>query len=118
MNKQNKTILLDLDGVLNSYTGEYKENFIPNPKDNVAEFLEKLSKKYDLKLFTTRNKKLAKEWLETHKLSEFFSEVTNTKQPAWLIVDDRCIRFRGEYDILLEEIENFEVWYKNKKERK
>ena len=112
MTEQKKTILIDLDGVLNLYTGEYIENFIPKPRNGVEKFLEKLNRNYDLKLFTTRNKKLAKEWLRAHKLSRFFSEVTNTKQPAWLIVDDRCIRFRGEYDILLEEIEHFKTWYK------
>ena len=33
MNKFKKTILFDLDGVLNTYDGKYDENFIPNIKE-------------------------------------------------------------------------------------
>lgn len=39
-------ILIDLDGVLNSYKGDYKENHIPKPQKGVWEFLEDLSKNY------------------------------------------------------------------------
>ena len=35
-----KTILIDLDGVLNEYVGKYDTNFIPKPKNGVDKFLE------------------------------------------------------------------------------
>ena len=38
-----KTILIDLDGVLNTYTGPFDPNFIPPIKDGAREFLENLS---------------------------------------------------------------------------
>ena len=57
MNKTFKrTILIDLDGVLNTYTGEFNENYIPPIKEGAKEFVEELSKNFELKLFTTRNK--------------------------------------------------------------
>jgi histidinol phosphatase-like enzyme len=44
MDKIKKTILVDLDGVLNTYNGEYDENSIPQMKDGAKEFLQNLSK--------------------------------------------------------------------------
>ena len=38
-----KTLLIDLDGVLNTYSGNYKDEKIPEPRKNVDTFLKKLS---------------------------------------------------------------------------
>ena len=54
-----KTILIDLDGVLNEYTGFFDEKFIPPIKFGAKVFLERLADCYEIKLFTTRNKILA-----------------------------------------------------------
>ena len=35
-----KTLLIDLDGVLNTYDGNYSESEIAPPRDGVKEFLE------------------------------------------------------------------------------
>ncbi len=53
--KFKKTILIDLDGVLNTYNGEYDENLIPPIKDGAREFLQNLSANYKVNIFTTRN---------------------------------------------------------------
>ena len=34
------------------------------------------------------------------------------KEPSFLIIDDRCINFSGNYSETLDKIENFRVWYK------
>lgn len=107
-----KTILLDLDGVLNTYTGNYDENFIPPIKDGAYEFVEKLSQNFDVKIFTTRNKLLASKWVIENKLDKFVSDVTDFKSPAYLMIDDRCLNFKGDFDKTFEQIENFSVWYK------
>ena len=107
-----KTILLDLDGVLNTYTGNYDENFIPPIKDGAHEFVEKLSQNFDVKIFTTRNKLLASKWIIENKLDKFVSDVTDFKSPAYLTIDDRCLNFKGDFDKTFEQIENFSVWYK------
>ena len=39
-----RTILIDLDGVLNEYKGNFNKDFIPEMKVGVNEFLEKLFK--------------------------------------------------------------------------
>ena len=52
--KNKHTILLDLDGVLNSYNGNYDENIIPPIREGAFDFLTKLYQKYRLVLFSTR----------------------------------------------------------------
>lgn len=110
--RKRKTILLDLDGVLNKYDGDYRADYIPPVLEGAREFVANLSRKYDLKLFTTRNKMIASIWLLENDLNDYFTGVTNEKEPAWLIIDDRGITFKGCYKKLLEDIESFTVWYK------
>ena len=107
-----KTILIDLDGVLNTYNGNYDENYIPPMKEGAEEFLNEIHANYQIKLFTTRNTELAKKWLSDNGLDKYFLNVTNTKEPAWLYIDDRCIKFEGNYEKLYDDIKNFKVWYK------
>ena len=49
--KFKRTILIDLDGVLNIYTGNFDKDYIPPIKDGAKEFLENLSKDFEIKLF-------------------------------------------------------------------
>ncbi len=107
-----KTILIDLDGVLNKYTGNFEPEVIPQMNNGAYKFLEKLHEKFEIKLFTTRNKLLAAKWIISNNLDEFVSDITIVKDPAWLIIDDRCINFRGDYEDTLNKIEHFNVWYK------
>jgi len=107
-----KTILIDLDGVLNTYNGNFNQDEIPAIKAGAYEFLTELSKEYNIKIFTTRNKILASKWLIENKLDKIVLDVTNTKELCWLYIDDRCITFNGDYNSLKEEITNFRPWYK------
>lgn len=106
------TILIDLDGVLNEYKGNYDENFIPEIRDGAQEFIKELAQDYILYLFTTRNENQAKKWLENNDLEEYFEDITNTKIPAYIILDDRGVRFDGDFQNALNSINNFRVWYK------
>lgn len=107
-----KKILLDLDGVLNTYTGNYNADYIPPIKDGAVEFLQKLSHNFEIKIFTVRDIELAEKWVKENNIQLYISGVTNTKEPAWLIADDRCVCFNGCYDKLLADIANFKVWHK------
>lgn len=106
-----KTILIDLDGVLNTYTGEFNEKFIPPIKNGAKKFLEKLSADYKVKIFTTRKSMLATQWVIDNELQEFIDDITNIKEPCFVQIDDRCIKFNGDYDNIIEQINNFHVWY-------
>lgn len=113
-----KRILIDLDGVLNDYgTEPFDENHIPKIKEGAREFVEVLSKTAELYLFTTRNAKLSGKWLTENNLDEYFKDITNIKIPAFLHIDDRCVCFNGNYKDTLTEINNFSVYWKNKKKK-
>ena len=107
-----KTLLIDLDGVLNTYSGNFDKNVIPEIKAGAKEFLEKISQDYDIKIFTTRNRLLTSKWLVENKIDNYVSDVTNVKEPAYLHVDDRCICFNGDFDKTIDKIKNFEVYWK------
>lgn len=108
-----KTLMIDLDGVLNNYT-KYEEDYIPDIKQGAKEFIEKLSHNYELILYTTRNSKQAIEWLQTNNIDNYFKDVTNIKIPAYLYIDDRALKFNGNFDETFKEIENFNVYWKKK----
>ena len=110
--KFKKTILIDLDGVLNKYSGNYDENYIPPIKEGAKEFLKNLSKEYEIKIFTARNKNLTKKWLIEFNVNEYISDITNVKEPCMVYVDDRCVTFDGNYENLANCINNFKPWYK------
>ena len=112
-NQYKPTILIDLDGVLNTYDGNYVKDYIPPINAGAKEFLETIYKKFKLVLFTTRDINFAKEWLTNNCLEHYFIDVTNTKVPAYLMIDDRCICFNGDYNSLQKDITNFIPWYKN-----
>jgi len=105
-----KTIMIDLDGVLDNYTVYTDE--IPSIRSGAREFVKKLSDNYELVLFTTRNSKQAVEWLQSNKIDNYFTGVTNVKSPAYIYIDDRALNFSGDYDKTLDEIEKFKVYWK------
>lgn len=109
-----RTILIDLDGVLNEYKGDYNENYIPKIKCGAKEFLQELSTEFEIKIFTTRNKLLVSKWLIKNKIDKLISDITNIKEVSWLYIDDRCITFDGNYTQTQEKIKQFEAWYTTK----
>jgi len=108
-----RKILVDLDGVLNEYGKKpFDENNIPIMKTGAKKFLEKLSEKYELYLFTSRNLMLSAKWLIQNNIDKYFKDVTNTKIQSFLYIDDRCLCFKGDYDSIFKEINEFEVYWK------
>lgn len=107
-----KTILFDLDGVLNIYEGDYDIKYIPPIKEEAYKLIKELSKNYKIIIFTARNSLIASKWVIDNGLVDYIENVTNVKEPAYLIIDDRCINFKGDYKELKNKIDNFEVWYK------
>ncbi len=108
-----RTILIDLDGVLNTYDGNFDKNTIPTIKEGAKEFIKYLFEKdFELKLFTTRNKILATKWLIKNELDKYFIDITNVKDLCWLFIDDRCVQFDGNYKNTIDKIKDFKAWYK------
>ncbi len=107
-----RVILIDLDGVLNEYKGDFFKEYIPPVKQGAKEFLEHLASHFNIKLFTTRNRILVSKWLIANNLDHIVEDVTNVKEISWLYIDDRCLKFEGDYSKTLDEIRTFKSWYK------
>lgn len=108
-----KTLLIDLDGVLNTYCGNYNEFEISPPRQGVREFLQTLAQNYKIEIFTVREKNLVQNWLIKNGLDEFIQNVTNIKNPyASIIIDDRALKFNGDFTQTLKEIKEFKPHWK------
>ena len=106
-----KLILIDLDGVLNKYKGKFDKKYIPPINDGTLDFIKKLSIKYKIKIFTARNLLLTANWIFKNNLQNYIEDITNIKEPCYLIIDDRCICFDGDFTKLSNNIDNFVVYY-------
>lgn len=112
-NMYKKLILIDLDGVLNTYNGNFDAEVISPMREGAYEFLEELSKNYKINIFTARNADSAKKWLISNNLIDFVEDVTNIKSSfASIILDDRAVNFSGDFNKSLEIIKNFKPFWK------
>ena len=112
-NTYKATISIDLDGVLNKYE-KYEKDNIPEIRKGAKEFLQELHKcGYKLILFTNRKPLLASKWLIDNDLDKYFSDVTNVKPMAMIYIDDRALNFSGDYNNTLNDIKNFNVYWKD-----
>lgn len=108
-----KIAMVDLDGVLNEYSGKYNEYEVPKIRKGAKEFLEKLAEDYDIEIFTVRNKIRTVEWLQENEIVHLIKEVTNVKNPyASIIIDDRAISFSGDYSKVLKLSKDFKPYWK------
>lgn len=110
-----QTLLADLDAVLNTYSGNYKEGEIPPPREGAEKFLQKLSQHFKVEVFTARDIKQTIELLIQYKLDKYISNVSNVKNPrATVLIDDRALRFEGDYDKTLADVMDFKSYWKKK----
>ena len=107
-------VCVDFDGVLNTYDGWQGEDKLFNPRLGAREFLEALNNyPYEVVIFTTRDPEKVWKWLKTYGLDDLIAEVTNEKIGALAYVDDRAVRFNGDYDKTFEELHGFKAhWEK------
>lgn len=115
LSNNKKTILLDFDGVLASYTGWKGEGVLGEPIPKAREACWILNKYFKLVCFTTRRADDVKPWLKLHGFP--IDHVTNLKVPAFLQVDDRSLLFQGEWtDDLVAAIKDFKPWWQGGEE--
>ena len=112
-NRSRPRICVDFDGVLNTYVGWKGREELYKPREGVYEFLEELDSKFNVVIFTTRNSKLVWDWLKKYHLDFFVDEVTDIKVGAVVYIDDRALKFNGDYAETLSELEEFKThWEK------
>jgi hypothetical protein len=111
-----KTVCLDFDGVMNTYDGWMGPEYLFEPRQGLKEFLSKLNEAgFKIVVNSTRTAKSIYGWLDEHSLRGYIDLVTDTKAPAVAYIDDRGIRFNGNFDAVFEELLNFKVFWEREK---
>ena len=116
-----KTIVLDFDGVLHSYTSGWKgATVVPDaPVDGALEWLALAIERFDVAIFSARSREKGgieamRDWLAREGLPEAVLgqiKFPRTKVPAHVYLDDRGWRFEGTFPEL-DALEAFEPWFK------
>jgi beta-phosphoglucomutase-like phosphatase (HAD superfamily) len=98
-------VCVDLNGVLDTYTGwKDPEHFDP-PRPGAREFLEQLTAHgFRVVIFTTRHPVGVRRWLREHGLSDLVHAITDRKPPAHVFVDDRAVCFQGDFEATLRNV--------------
>lgn len=119
------TIAVDFDGVIHSYTSPWESaEVIPDPPvPGVIDWLNEMTKKFKVVIFTTRGKTengriAVMMYLRKHgyKPTEEYGIVTPLvtaeKPPALVYIDDRGYRFDGVHFPTAQEIHAMKPWNK------
>lgn len=102
-----KTICIDWNGVLDMYTG-YANGKIYPMRPGAVEFLRALNYLgYDVTVLSAAEPGLVYQWLDENGLLQYVSRVTDRKVPAIIYIDDRGLRFDGDFGATLEAVSNF-----------
>ena len=95
---KNNTIAIDFDGVIHKYSKGWRGlyNVYDPPNDGAIESIKKLKERgYRLVIFSSRPVEPINKWLEKYELESYFDEVTNTKTPARVYIDDKAYHFES-----------------------
>lgn len=105
------TLLLDFDGVLHNYNGEYAPEGLAEPLENARHACLLLERDFRLICFTSRPSIWVEPWLRRHGFPKM--PVTNVKIAAFAIIDDRAITFPGQWtDEFIASVKGFRPHWK------
>lgn len=112
-------VCVDLNGVLDAYTGWRGPDHWDDPRPGAEDFLRALAEQgFRVVILTTRWADDARGWLEIHGLARWVSEVTDRKPAAHVFVDDRAVCFRGDFAETLEEVVRFRAHWEERPEER
>jgi hypothetical protein len=118
MSDSRPIVCVDLNGVLDRYTGWKHETHWDPPRPGAEEFLRRLDERgFRVVVFTTRWADDARAWLAAHGLDRWVSEVTDRKPAAHVFVDDRAVCFRGDYEETLAAVAGFRAHWEAEDEK-
>lgn len=108
-------ICVDFDGVVNSYrSGFTRDQDIPDePMPGAADAIMRLRRTYKVVIFTTRARTVEGRNAVIAWLAKYGIEVdgiTHYKIPAKIYLDDRGLKFEGDWVQAMQEIEHYATW--------
>ena len=105
---ESNTLAIDFDGVIHNHNlGFHDGTIYGNPIPGAIEAIKKLSKKYNIIIFTCKanpkrplingktGSELIWEWLEKYDLKSYVKDITYDKINALYYIDDKAIRFEN-----------------------
>ena len=112
MNVKARTICLDFDGVIhsNQHGWQGEAVIVDPPIHKVDQAIAELRKDYRVVVFSARCRtdegvEAIRAWLVKHNIE--VDEVCRDKPPAHVYVDDRAVRFSGDWQQTIADIHNF-----------
>lgn len=107
-----KTVCVDFDGVLAVYAGWKTAHRIGDPLPGAVDFLVELRKRgFKVVIYSARPSGEIWNWLTAHGMVMLVKEVVY-KPPAVAYVDDRALRFDGDFTGLARDVVEFRAWWK------
>lgn len=117
INERTKRIMIDVDQVLHSYEEGWKDgtlygHLLPGAKEAIDE----LKGEYEIVIFTSRlsqmhdedeinrQRELLSSWLTANEV--YYDDMTADKRPAEFYIDDKALRFEGNWEDILNKIKN------------
>lgn len=113
--KRKRSVAVDFDGVIHRYSKGWRDGTIYDPPiDGAVDALARLHRRYRVVIFTTRVSDAMRDgvmqreaiiaWLQRYGLrrGEHWDEITATKPPALVYIDDRGLHFTAWDDALLQ----------------
>lgn len=118
------TLAVDFDGVINPYSKGWQGGLLYEEQCTPGwwEWLERVKPHYEVVIHSSRfsnpgGMRAVVDWLRAAYEREHpgercpFIKMSSTKPPAYLTIDDRCVRFDGDWDHMsLDMIDNFRPW--------
>jgi len=98
--------------VLHHYDGWHGPDNFNQPVPGARGFLDEAAKRFRLVIFTTRAEGGVWDWLRRYNMEGYIAAVTNIKPLAVAYVDDRAVRFEGDWNRLFIDIERQPWWEK------
>lgn len=95
MNTNRPTICVDFDGVIHSYDDGWKDGSIYGTvMPGFQDWLKGIENIFRVVVHTSRSSRQVEAWLDERGIQ---LPVVNEKPPAWVTIDDRAIRFDGNW---------------------
>ncbi len=109
-----RVVCLDFNGVLDTYTGWKGRGDEYPPREGVKEFLAALKEEgYHIVVVSAIPYGFVRDWAERYGLAHLVDEFTNRKPAAHVYVDDRAVRFDGDYEATLQAIREFRPYWEH-----
>lgn len=122
-----RTLCIDFDGVIAQYDTWKGKGKFGDPVPGVKKFLTDLiMESWIIIIHTTRSEEYAiRDYLEKHEIpfhyfnqnpENFLLDCSSKKPLADVYLDDRALRFSGDFEKTYFDVMNFKPWYKKDRE--